>query len=151
MRNALLLLFACATSARATTSGDGLVRVRSAHDVETTADWLQPTCCRRGMTAFATIGAAQGARGARPGLRPTALVTCGNPGAGAPLIPWAPGAAIDWPPNAPVSEDDGGRVWLACNEPAGFARRHAISGCDDARETVHGALARVARAATPDQ
>jgi uncharacterized protein (DUF302 family) len=56
--------------------------------------------------------------------------------------------AIDLPQKALIWEDDQGQVWLAYNDPAYLATRHAITGCEAVLKKVDGALKNFAAAAT---
>ena len=127
---------------------NGLVKVKSNHDVATTADNLEKVLDSKGMTDFIRINHAQGAQKAGLELRPTELVIFGNPKVGAPLMICAQTAGIDLPQKMLIFEDDQGGVWLAYNDPAYLDQRHGLSECGPVLEKVSGALAAFAKAAT---
>ena len=79
----VLGLLVCAV----TLADNGLVNVKSNHDVATTADNLESALNAKGMTVFARINHAQGASGVDMELRPTEVIIFGNPKVGTPLMP----------------------------------------------------------------
>ncbi len=139
-----VLLFSTATALAA----DGVISVKSAHDVNATADRLVSALKSKGMTVFARIDHAQGARKAGISLRPTVLVVFGNPKVGSPLMACASTTAIDLPQKALIWEDKSGQVWISYNDPAYIAKRHGIGDCGkDALAKVTGALKKFTHAA----
>lgn len=140
---ALALFFAPAAWA-----GEGLVTLKSAHDVDTTANRLVAALEDKGMTIFRRVDHAAGAREVGQALGPTQLVIFGNPKVGTPLMRCRRTAAIDLPQKALIWEDDDGAVFLAYNNPRYLAQRHGIEGCDGVIATIEKALANFARAAT---
>lgn len=129
---------------------DGMITLPSAHDVHTTLDKLEDVLKEKGMTVFTRIDHAAGAAGADLELRPTAVVIFGNPKVGTPLMNCAQSVAIDLPQKMLAWEDADGQVFLAYNDPAYLQSRHLIEGCDQVLETVSGALAAFAAAATKE-
>lgn len=127
---------------------NGLVSVKSNHDVATTADNLEAVLKSKGMNVFGRVNHAAGAEKAGMSLRPTEVVIFGNPKVGTPLMNCAQSVAIDLPQKALIWEDESGQVWLAYNDPAYLASRHQIEGCDEVIKKVTGALANFAGAAT---
>lgn len=146
MRFALpaFLLFATAAAA----ADSGLISVKSAHDVKTTADRLESALESKGMTVFARIDHAAGAHKAGKELKPTEVLVFGNPKVGTPLMQCAPSVAIDLPQKALISENEKGEVWLSYNDPQYLAQRHGISGCEEVIKKIQGALGKFAGAAT---
>ncbi len=142
---ALALLFAPTAWA-----GEGLVTLKSAHDVETTADRLVSALEDKGMTIFQRVDHAAGAREVGQELGPTELVVFGNPEVGTPLMRCARTAGIDLPQKALIWEDDNGEVFFAYNNPRYLVKRHGIEGCEEVIATIEKALANFARAATAD-
>ena len=138
-----LLVWASVTSA----ASDGMVKVRSAHDVATTADRLAGVVEKKGLTLFARVDHAAGARGVDLALRPTELLIFGNPRVGTPLMQCRQEVALDLPQKALIWEDAEGRVWIGYNAPAYLAQRHAVAGCDAVLEKIQGALAGLTGAA----
>ena len=129
-------------------AAEGVIQVRSAHDVHQTADRLERILKQKGMKVFARIDHAAGAAAVGKRLPPTELLIFGNPKVGTPLMQCAPSVAIDLPQKALIRQDAAGRVWLAYNDSDYLRERHRIRGCDKVLAKVKQALANFARAAT---
>lgn len=142
---AALALGALASAAQA--ADQGLVVLDSPHSVSATADRLEAALEGKGMTVFARIDHARGARDAGLTLAPTELVIFGNPKVGTPLMHCARSVAIDLPQKMLIWQDDDGQVRVAYNDPAYVKSRHRAEGCDDVFERVAGALNNFAKAA----
>jgi uncharacterized protein (DUF302 family) len=141
----LLLIFSTIGQAQA---NNGLISMKSAHDVNTTADRLEAVLTEKGMKVFNRIDHAAGAASVGNSLRPTQLIIFGNPKIGSVLMNCTQTIAIDLPQKALIWQDGGGQVWLSYNNPALLAKRHRMSGCDAVLKKVTGALATFAEAAT---
>ena len=122
-------------------AADGLISIKSNYDVETTAHRLEKILKEKGMTVFARIDHARGAKMTGQELRPTELVIFGNPKVGTPLMLCAQTIAIDLPQKAVIWEDPDGQVWISYNNPYYLAKRHNITGCDKVIKKVGKALA----------
>ncbi len=129
-------------------AGSGMVSIKSAYDVSTTADRLETAITKKGMTVFTRINHSDGAMDVGMQLRPTELIIFGNPKVGTPLMQCNQGAAIDLPQKALVWQDDKGQVWLSYNDPAYLVGRHNITGCTEVLKQVSGALMNFARVST---
>jgi uncharacterized protein (DUF302 family) len=129
-------------------AGNGLIQVKSAHDVATTADRLEKALGAKGMKIFARINHAAGATAAGMELAPTELVIFGNPKAGTPLMQCARSTGIDLPQKALIWQDDQGTTWFSYNDPQYLKGRHQIEGCDPVLGKVSTALSNFAAAAT---
>ena len=127
---------------------DGLVAVKSAHDVVTTADRLESVLGEKGMKVFARIDHAAGATSIGKEMRPTELVIFGNPKIGTGLMLCAQSVGIDLPMKALIWQDQNGDTWLGYNDAVYLKGRHAMTDCDPVIEKVSGALANFAAAAT---
>ena len=132
----------------AAAAGDGLISVKSAHDVKATADRLENVLKQKGMNVFIRIDHAAGARKVGKNLRPTELVVFGNPKVGTPLMQCNQSVAIDLPQKALIWQDDKEQVWLTYNDPDYLAQRHGLDQCTEVIKKVAKALANFARAAT---
>lgn len=142
-----MALLACMATTNAL-SDDGLVRLKSTHDVEQTTDRLINALESRGMTVFARVDHASGAHSVGLTLQPTTVVIFGNPKIGTRLMQCAQTTAIDLPQKALIWQDDAGATWLAYNNPKYIARRHGAGSCDDVVQKISTALAGFANAAT---
>lgn len=133
------------TTARA---DEGLITLKSTHDVPTTTDKLVAALEGKGMKVFARIDHAAGAQEAGMALAPTELVIFGNPKVGTILMKCGHGIAIDLPLKTLVWEDGDGQTWLGYNDPAYLAERHKLEGCEAMLGKVDKALAGFAKTAT---
>jgi uncharacterized protein (DUF302 family) len=127
---------------------NGMISVRSSHEVKATADRLENALKQKGMTVFARINHAEGAQKVGQELRPTELIIFGNPKVGTPLMQCRQSTAIDLPQKALIWEDEKGQVWLSYNDPNYLVERHGITGCDEVVKKIETALSNFAKAAT---
>jgi uncharacterized protein (DUF302 family) len=128
---------------------DGLVTIPSSHGPEETMNRLEAEVRAKGMTVFARIDHAAGAKAAGLSLRPIDLLIFGNAKAGTPLMQSVPTIGIDLPLKALVWQDASGATWLSYNDPGWLAKRHRAG--PEGEATVHAmtaALNAVAKAAT---
>jgi uncharacterized protein (DUF302 family) len=139
----LLSLLFCATAA-----AQGLVSVKSNYDVAATANRLERVLQEKGVTVFARIDHAEGARSIGQTLRPTLLIIFGNPAMGTPLIQRSRSMGIDLPLKALIWEDQAGQVWLTYNDPDYLFRRHGLTEMGEAMQKMQQALSGFAAAAT---
>jgi len=142
---ALITIFFIVSTAAA---GNGLISVKSSHDVKATADRLENILNQKGMNVFIRIDHAAGARKVGKTLRPTELVVFGNPKVGTPLMQCSQSVAIDLPQKALIWQDDKGQVWLSYNDPNYLDQRHGLTGCAQVIKKVEKALSNFATAAT---
>lgn len=140
----LMLLFFLAPSIHA---AEGMINVRSGHDVKITADRLQNVLENKGVTIFARIDHSAGAGKVGMALRPTELLVFGNPKLGTPLMQCQQSVALDLPQKALIWEDAEGKVWLSYNDPSYLVARHRIEGCEEVLGKISQALAGFAEAA----
>ena len=142
----ILALFFIVSTAVA--GGNGLVNVKSSHDVKTTADRLESILNQKGMKVFIRINHAAGAANIGKKLRPTELIIFGNPKVGAPLMQCSQSVGVDLPQKALIWQDDKGLVWLTYNNPDYLAGRHGLKECSEVLKKVEKALSNFANAAT---
>ncbi len=140
-----MVLLACVPLAFA---DNGLVSIKSAHDVKTTANRLETSLKEKGMTVFMRVDHAAAGRKVGKQLRPTELLVFGNPKVGTPLMLCAQTAGIDLPQKALIWEDENGQVWLSYNDPKYLAERHGITECAETITKIEDALSKFAIAAT---
>ena len=148
MRKLLLTLVVFFFLVSFASAESGLISVKSAHDVTTTADRLETILKEKGMNVFIRINHAEGAKKVGKDLRPTELLIFGNPNVGTPLMQCAQSVAIDLPQKALIWQDDAGQVWLSYNDPQYLAERHGITECGEVLQKVANALSNFAKAAT---
>ncbi len=125
---------------------DGLITLPSAHGVKDTIDRLEAGVKSKGMTVFARIDHAAGAKEVGLALRPTELLIFGNAKAGTPLMQASQTIGIDLPLKALAFEDPAGKVWLCYNDPAWLAARHGIEA-GEIIKTMAAALAALSKQA----
>jgi len=129
MRYLLCTLMAMFFFASVTYADNGIISIKSSHDVKTTVDRLDNILREKGMTVFIRINHAEGAQKVGKKLRPTELVIFGNPKVGTPLMQCGQSVGIDLPQKALIWQDKAGQVWLSYNDPKYLASRHSIKEC----------------------
>jgi uncharacterized protein (DUF302 family) len=148
MKTLLYFLLSFLLLAPMAMADNGLVHVKSVHDVKTTADRLEKILNEKGMTLFNRIDHTAGAQKVGHTLRQTELLIFGNPNVGTPLMLCSQTAAIDLPQKALIWEDKSGQVWFSYNNPKYIKHRHNVNGCDDVIGKIGKALGNFAKAAT---
>jgi len=127
---------------------NGLITVESRFGVTETIDRLAEVAKRSGLSVFARIDHAAGARDVGASLRPTELLIFGNPKGGTPLMQDQQLAGIDLPVKALAWEDEQGKVWLSYNDAQWIAQRHGLGDASkDAVAAIAAGLGKVAAAA----
>jgi uncharacterized protein (DUF302 family) len=148
MRYLLCTLMAIFFFASVTYADNGIISIKSSHDVKTTVDRLENILREKGMTVFIKINHAEGAQKVGKKLRPTELIIFGNPEVGTPLMQCGQSVAIDLPQKALIWQDEAGQVWLSYNDPKYLASRHSIKECGEVIKKIQKALGNFARMAT---
>lgn len=105
----------------------GLETRVSRYPVAETVEKIVTTARARGLTVFAVIDHAAGAREAGLTMRPTVVLVIGNPKGGTPLMVAAPSAAIDLPLKILVADSESGATQVTFNAPAYIAQRHGLT------------------------
>ena len=130
-------------------AADGLTTLKSSHGPKETMDRLVAELQAKGLTIFARVDHAAGAREAGLELRPTELVIFGNAKGGTPLMQASQAIGIDLPLKALVWQDASGDTWLSYNDPAWLAQRHGVGNEVEAPvKAMTAMLGAVTRAAT---
>ncbi len=128
---------------------NGLTTLPSIHSAKETMDRLEADVRAKGLTVFARIDHAAGAKAVGLALRPTEVLIFGNAQGGTPLMAALQTAGIDLPLKALVWQDAGGKVWLSYNEPVWVAARHGDAAqVSEMTGRLAGALTMLAKAAT---
>lgn len=125
----------------------GLTTVASAFGPKETADRLAAAVTAKGLTLFARIDHAAGAKDVGMALRPTELLLFGNAKGGTPLMQAEQTAGIDLPLKALIWQDPAGRTFLSYNDPSWIAERHGIVATPVVA-ALTAALAALTKAAT---
>jgi len=148
MRYLLCTLMAIFFFASVTYADNGIISIKSSHDVKTTVDRLEDKLREKGMTVFIRINHAEGAEKVGKKLRPTELIIFGNPKVGTPLMQCGQSVGIDLPQKALIWQDESGQVWLSYNDPKYLANRHSIKECSEVIKKIEKALGNFAKMAT---
>lgn len=125
---------------------DGLTTIQSGFGPQDTVRRLEAAVKAKGMTIFARIDHAAGAKEVRLALRPTELLIFGNAKGGTPLMQSDQTMGIELPLKALVWQDAAGKTWLSYNDPSWLAKRHGIGA--DVEPTVKAMAAALAAVAT---
>ncbi len=104
----------------------GIVRIRSEHDVPQTIAKIEQLLDAHGVMIFARIDFSGDAARAGLDLRPEQLLIFGNPRAGTPLMQTEPAVGLDLPLKALVWEDEQGATWIGYNTPDYIVQRHGL-------------------------
>lgn len=127
MRAIFIAAAAAVLISSAALAHSGLIVKPSAHGVTETLDRLEAVLKKKGVTVFARVDHAAGAKKAGLALAPTQVLIFGNPKLGTPLMQSNRAIGIDLPLKVLAWKDGNGKVWLAYNDPAYLAKRHAIA------------------------
>ncbi len=109
-------------------NGNGLITIPSVHSAKETIDRIESDIKSKGMTIFARIDHAAGAKDAGLTLAPTLLLIFGNAKGGTPLMQDKQQIGIDLPLKALAWEDASGKTWLSYNDLDWLAKRHELDG-----------------------
>lgn len=145
-------VFSCLLSYSAIAE-NGLVTIKSNHNVDQTTQSLVTVLEKKGMTVFTQIKHDEGAKKVGMELRPTRLVIFGNPKVGTPLMKCSQTTAIDLPQKMLIWQDEAGENWLSYNSPDYLNTRHGLdmnseNKCAKVIGKVKQALSNFAKAAT---
>ncbi len=123
----IFTIFATHFSGSATSlAADDLVVKTSSHSVSVTLDKIAAALEKNGITIFARVDHAAGAKKAGMTLAPTELLIFGNPKLGTPLMQSNRTIGIDLPVKVLAWQEDDGTVKVAYTAPAALAKRHHI-------------------------
>jgi uncharacterized protein (DUF302 family) len=107
-------------------AADGLIVVQSSHGPAETMDRLVAEIKAKGLTVFARIDHASGAKEVGLPLRSTELLIFGNAKGGTPLMQSNQEIGLDLPLKALVWQDATNDTWISYNDPAWLAKRHGL-------------------------
>jgi uncharacterized protein (DUF302 family) len=130
-------------------TAEGLIAIKSSRGPKETMDRLVAEVQAKGLTVFARVDHAAGAKDVGLALRPTELVIFGNAKGGTPLMQANQAIGIDLPLKALVWQDASGTTWLSYNDLAWLAQRHGLGHEVDAPvKAMTALLSALTRAAT---
>ncbi len=129
----------------------GLLVWRSSLSFAMTVEGLKRDVQAKNITVFDVIDQAKLAADAGIALRPSTLLIFGNPPLGVQFLTANPLAGLDWPARLLIYEDNAKSVWIACNDFAWIAQRHAIRDREAAFAMASNVVASIVAAvnATP--
>jgi uncharacterized protein (DUF302 family) len=104
----------------------GVVSITSPYSLEATLAKLKQAIADKGLTLFADIDHAAGAREAALQMQEAHVLVFGHPKAGTPVMVARPLAALDLPLKILVWQDGGGAVQASFSAPEFIAERHAF-------------------------
>jgi uncharacterized protein (DUF302 family) len=116
--------------ARADTSSDGVVTVKSDYSVAETVSRIKKDVARKGLMLFGVIDEAKLGNAAGNHVLPSRLVMFGNPALGTTFVTANQKAGLDWPVRVLVYQDADGAVFAAYNDFDWIAKRHGITNRD---------------------
>jgi len=116
-----------AESAKPTLDGDGIVKVKSVYSVDETISRIKQDIAGKGIMFFSIVDQSKLAADAGIKLRPSTLLTFGNPPLGTQFITSNPNSGLDWPVRLLVLQDEKGDVWAVYTDFQWIARRHGIT------------------------
>lgn len=137
---ALCVCAAMLASTGARAASEGVIVVPSANDVQATADKLDKVLRSKGITVFARLDHAAGAKKVGKDLRPTVLLIFGNPKLGTPLMQKDQRFGLDLPMKALIYQGPDGKTYIAYNDPAFLSKRHGVSEPAKVLQKMTGAL-----------
>lgn len=106
---------------------NAMVEITSSESFDTTLRRLIDTITRKGMTIFAQVDHAAGARSVGMAMQPSTLVIYGSPAGGTPLMREAPRAALDLPLRVLVRESTQGKVIVSFHPIAPLLLQAGVS------------------------
>lgn len=107
-------------------AADAFIQKKSPYGVGQTLDRLESVLNKKGITVFARVDHAAGARKAGFEMADTQLLIFGNPKMGTPLIKEQRLTGLDLPLKVLAWKDEQGQTWIAYTDPAELQARHGI-------------------------
>ncbi|MGH1349767.1 MAG: DUF302 domain-containing protein [Methyloligellaceae bacterium] len=149
MKKLFLALLVCLSLPFTTAFADdkNLVIKESAHSVSETIDKLKTVLESKGITIFARIDHAAGAKKVGEALEPTELLIFGNPKLGTPLMQSNQKIGLDLPLKAIAWKGKDGKVRLGYPSPAYLKTKYGITDKDAVFTKITGALGKFTDAA----
>jgi uncharacterized protein (DUF302 family) len=109
---------------------DGIVKFKSAYDMQETIKRIKKDVADKGIMFFDEIDQSKLAADAGVKLLPSTLLVFGNPPLGTLFLTSDPDAGLDWPVRLLVHQDAQGDVWVAYTDFAWIAKRLGITNRD---------------------
>lgn len=141
-------LSAAAAPAPPPPAESGVLRVKSHYGLPETIARLKDDIASNKIVFFSEVDQAALASGTGLRLKPSVLLTFGNPPLGLQFLTASPYAALDWPVRMVVFQDDDGSVWVAYTDFSYIARRHRLTNRAAALKMAAEVAASIARSVT---
>jgi uncharacterized protein (DUF302 family) len=146
---AALLAASLGNTLAQTVQDNGVVRIKSAYNVDETIARLKADIAAKGIRFFGEVDQAQLAKGAGVALQHrSTLLEFGNPPLGTQFITARAEAGLDWPVRLLVTEDERGDVWAVYTDFNWIAQRHGITNRSEQFKTASGVVASITSAVT---
>jgi uncharacterized protein (DUF302 family) len=123
-----------------------LVRKASPHDVKGTMDKLEQIVKKKGLTVFARIDHAGGAKKVGMTLPPAEVLIFGNPKMGTLIMQSDIRAGLDLPLRVLIYQDADGKTWITYHNPQSLKKSYEV-GKVKALNKAEGALDKLTSAA----
>jgi uncharacterized protein (DUF302 family) len=123
-----------------------LVRKASPHDVKGTMDKLEQIVKKKGLTVFARIDHAGGAKKVGMTLPPAEVLIFGNPKMGTLIMQSDIRAGLDLPLRVLIYQDADGETWITYHNPQSLKKSYEV-GKVKALNKAEGALDKLTSAA----
>lgn len=117
-----------------------LVTKQSAHNVSETVSRLVKAIKAKGLTLFAQIDHAKGAKSVGMTLKPAQVVLFGHPKLGTILMNAEAKIGLDLPLKVLIYEDQAGKTWLVYASADTLKARYGVKGADKPFKNMAGAL-----------
>jgi uncharacterized protein (DUF302 family) len=105
---------------------EGSITAIGRHEAIETLNRLEASIVAHGLTIFARVDHAEGARSVGLELRPTVVVIFGSPKSGTPLMQMSDTVGLDLPLKMLVRVDAEGRTLIAYDDPVWLVSRHGL-------------------------
>ena len=129
--------------------GDGVVRVQSVFPFDETVARLKNDIAGKGIVFFSEIDQAKLASDAKITLKPSTLLTFGNPPLGTQFLTSNPYSGLDWPVRLLVTQDQSGAVWAVYTDFDYIAHRHHITDRDAAFKKASEVIGSITSSVAP--
>ena len=145
----LIAPIAILASTQVSAQSDGIIRVRSAYSMPETIARIKQDVAAKGIMFFSEVDQAALAANAGIKLRPSTLLTFGNPPLGTLFITAKAEAGLDWPVRLLITQDDEGAVWAVYTDFKWIAARHGILDRDREFATATGVITSITSSVAP--
>lgn len=125
-----------------------MIRKESALPFSDTVTRTESVIKDRGLTQFAKIDHAAGAKAVGQDLRPTMLLIFGSAAVGTPLIQAQQTMGLTLPLKVLIWQDAGGKVWLGYDAAADLAKERGVAADHPVVQKIAGAMNAISDAAT---